>query len=98
MARPWKPPTGRGGCAHPRRGPLALDKGRLLQPLVLPAGDFERRLHGRRRKAKVAFVELPDAVPVQGPESEVLGTLVTNDFLVLLDPRTSRSSCSLPAA
>lgn len=49
--------------------------------------DFERKLHGRRRRVKVAFVELPDTVPVQGPESEVLGSLVTNDFLALLDTR-----------
>jgi len=47
--------------------------------------DFERKLHGKRRKVKVAFVELPDTVPVQGPESEVLGSLITNDFLALLD-------------
>lgn len=33
----------------------------------------------------MAFVELTDTVPVQGPESEVLGNLVTNDFLALLD-------------
>jgi hypothetical protein len=49
--------------------------------------DFERKLHGKRRKVKVAFVELPDTVPVQGPESEVLGSLITNDFLALLDVR-----------
>lgn len=49
--------------------------------------DFERKLHGKRRKVKVTFVELPDTVPVQGPESEVVGNLVTNDFLALLDDR-----------
>jgi hypothetical protein len=49
--------------------------------------DFERKLHGKRRKIKVTFVEVPDTVPVQGPESEVLGTLVTNNFLALLDTR-----------
>lgn len=49
--------------------------------------DFERKLHGKRRKVSVRFVELPDTLPVQGPESEVLGNLVTNDFLALLDAR-----------
>lgn len=33
------------------------------------------------------FVELTDIVPVQGLESEVLGSLITNDFLTLLDGR-----------
>jgi hypothetical protein len=33
------------------------------------------------------LVELTDTVAVQGPESEVLGRLVTNDFLALLDTR-----------
>jgi hypothetical protein len=49
--------------------------------------DFERKLHGKRRKVTVKFVELTDTIPVQGPESEVLGNLVTNDFLALLDGR-----------
>ena len=49
--------------------------------------DFERKLHGKRRKVKVRFVELTDATPVQGPESEVVGNLVTNDFLALLEAR-----------
>ncbi|MFE3444951.1 hypothetical protein ACFXNW_18120 [Nocardia sp. NPDC059180] len=49
--------------------------------------DFERKLHGKRRKVKVSFMELPDTIPVQGPESDVVGNIVTNDFLALLDPR-----------
>lgn len=49
--------------------------------------DFERKLHGKRRKVGVRFVELPGTVPVQSPESEVIGNLVTNDFLALLDTR-----------
>lgn len=49
--------------------------------------DFERKLHGKRRKVTVKFVELTDTTPVQGPESEVLGNVVTNDFLALLDTR-----------
>jgi len=49
--------------------------------------DFERKLHGKRRKVTVKFVELTDTTPVQGPESEVLGNVITNDFLALLDAR-----------
>jgi hypothetical protein len=49
--------------------------------------DFERKLHGKRRKTKVVFVEMPDTLPVQGPESEVVGNLVTNDFMAMLDAR-----------
>lgn len=36
------------------------------------------------------FVELTDTIPVQGPESEVLGNLVTNDFLALMDARNQQ--------
>lgn len=49
--------------------------------------DFERRLHHKRAKVSVRFVELTDTIPVQGPESQVLGDLVTNDFLALLDDK-----------
>ena len=52
--------------------------------------DFERKLHGKRRKVTVKFVELTDTIPVQGPESEVLGNLVTNDFLALMDARNQQ--------
>lgn len=52
--------------------------------------DFERKLHGKRRKVKVAFVEVPDTTPVQGPESEVIGNLVTNDFMAMLDARNQQ--------
>lgn len=52
--------------------------------------DFERKLHGKRRKVKVTFVEVPDTTPVQGPESEVVGNLITNDFMALLDPRNQQ--------
>ena len=47
--------------------------------------DFERKLYNKRSKHRVRFVELKDTVPVVGPESEILGELVTNDFLALLD-------------
>lgn len=52
--------------------------------------DFERKLHGKRRKVKVTFVEVPDTTPVQGPESDVVGNLVTNDFLAMLDARNQQ--------
>jgi hypothetical protein len=48
--------------------------------------DFERKLHRKRSKVSVRFVELTDTIPVQGPESEIVGNLVTADFLALLDP------------
>lgn len=47
--------------------------------------DFERKLYRKRNKVQVRFVELTDTVPVQGPEAEVLGNVVTSDFLALLD-------------
>lgn len=47
--------------------------------------DFERKLHRKRSKVAVRFVELTDNIPVQSPESEVLGRIVTSDFLALLD-------------
>jgi len=49
--------------------------------------DFERKLHHKRAKISVRFVEMTDTIPVQGPESQVLGGLVTNDFLALLDDK-----------
>lgn len=49
--------------------------------------DFERKLNHKRAKTKVTFVEVPDGRPVQGPESEVIGNTVCNDFLALLDPK-----------
>ena len=49
--------------------------------------DFERKLYSKRSKVSVKFVELTDTIPVQGPESEVLGRIVTNDFLAILNAR-----------
>jgi hypothetical protein len=48
--------------------------------------DFERKLHHKRSSISVRFVELPDVIPVQGPETEVVDNLVQADFLALLDP------------
>ncbi|MEI6623769.1 MAG: sigma-70 family RNA polymerase sigma factor [Actinomycetes bacterium] len=49
--------------------------------------DFERKLYRKRDKIKVRFVELPDTIPVQGPETEVEDRIVYGDFLALLDER-----------
>jgi hypothetical protein len=49
--------------------------------------DFERKLRRKRSKVKVTFVELPDTVPVQGPETEIVDRIVFSDFLTLLNPR-----------
>lgn len=49
--------------------------------------DFERKLYRKRNKIRVRFVELTDTIPIQGPETEVLGNLVTSDFLALLDSK-----------
>lgn len=49
--------------------------------------DFERKLYRKRSKVGVRFVELTDMIPVQAPESEIVGNLVTNDFLTVLDAR-----------
>jgi hypothetical protein len=49
--------------------------------------DFERKLHRKRNKISVRFVELPDTIPVQSPETEVEGKLVTADFMALLNAR-----------
>lgn len=47
--------------------------------------DFERKLYNKRSKVKVRFVELTDTIAVQGPESQVIGNIVTNDFMAVLD-------------
>lgn len=49
--------------------------------------DFERKMYKKRSKTTVRFVELTDTIPVQGPESEILGTMVTNEFLTVLDEK-----------
>jgi hypothetical protein len=49
--------------------------------------DFERKLYRKRNKISVRFVELRDTIPVQGPETEVEGRIVTADFMALLNAR-----------
>ncbi|MFB9924952.1 hypothetical protein ACFORO_26305 [Amycolatopsis halotolerans] len=47
--------------------------------------DLNASCNQKRRKVTVKFVELTDTLPGQGPESEVLGNPITDDFLSLLD-------------
>ncbi|RLK61899.1 sigma-70 family RNA polymerase sigma factor [Actinokineospora cianjurensis] len=49
--------------------------------------DFERKIHHKRLKIKVTFVELPDGVPVHGPETEVIDRVLVGDFMTLLKPK-----------
>lgn len=49
--------------------------------------DFERKLYKKRSKFKVKFVELPDTLPVQGPETEVENDIFWEDFATMLNPR-----------
>lgn len=49
--------------------------------------DFERRLYRKRSRVRVSFVELTDAIPVHGPEAEVEGKLISEDFMAILDQK-----------
>jgi hypothetical protein len=49
--------------------------------------DFERKLYRKRNKISVTFVELPDTIPVQGPETEIENRMVFADFMTLLDKK-----------
>jgi hypothetical protein len=49
--------------------------------------DFERKLYRKRSKVTVTFVELTDTIPVQSPESDIVGHMVTADFMALLNER-----------
>ena len=49
--------------------------------------DFERKLYRKRNKISVRFVEMADTIPVQSPETEVEGRIVTADFMALLNTR-----------
>ena len=52
--------------------------------------DFERKFYHKRSKVKVAFVEIPDTVPVHGPDSECAENLLWEDFITLLDKKEHR--------
>ncbi|MFQ6273868.1 sigma-70 family RNA polymerase sigma factor [Kutzneria viridogrisea] len=49
--------------------------------------DFERKLHRKRAKIQVRFVELTDTIPVHGPETQIVDQLAVSDFLTLLNER-----------
>lgn len=52
--------------------------------------DFERKLHKKRSKVKVVFVELDDTIPVHGPDAEVHTNRVWQDLLSVCDRRERR--------
>ena len=49
--------------------------------------DFERKLHSKRSKVRVSFVELKDTLPVHSPRSEYTDNLLWQDFSALLNIR-----------
>jgi len=49
--------------------------------------DFERRLHRKRSKVRVTFVELDETTPVHGAETEVHENIFWEDFLALLNQK-----------
>jgi hypothetical protein len=50
--------------------------------------DFERKLHHKRNKIKVSFVQLSDTVPVHSTGSEVHENLLWQDLLSIVNPTT----------
>jgi hypothetical protein len=52
--------------------------------------DFECKIHRKRMKTRVTFVELNDTVPVHGPESEIHEKLLWEDFVAFLDKKERR--------
>lgn len=52
--------------------------------------DFERKLYSKRNKVKVTFIELDDAIPVHGADSEVHDHLLWENFFALLDAKERR--------
>jgi hypothetical protein len=52
--------------------------------------DFERKLHRKRSKTKVTFVEMPESVPVHSEDSEVHERILWGDFMSLLDRKERR--------
>jgi hypothetical protein len=49
--------------------------------------DFERKLHSKRSKVQVSFVELSDTLPVHSARSEYTDNLLWQDFTSLLDAK-----------
>jgi len=52
--------------------------------------DFERKLYHKRLTIKPVFVELPDTIPVHGPQSELDEDRVWEDFLAFVDAKDRR--------
>jgi len=52
--------------------------------------DFERKLHHKRAKVRVSFVELDRIIPVHAPTSELHDNLLWEDFIALLDVKERR--------
>ena len=50
--------------------------------------DFERKLHRKRSKVKVIFVEMPDTVPIYAEDTEVHERILWGDFMALLDAKS----------
>src|SRR5262249_43506448 len=57
--------------------------------------DFERKLHRRRLKVKVVFVEMPETVPVYAEDTETHERILWGDFMAFLDPRERRVAVCL---
>lgn len=49
--------------------------------------DFERQVYGKRRKFKLAFVELENVTPIVGPESDIVDQMVLSDFMTVIDEK-----------
>ncbi len=57
--------------------------------------DFERKLYRKRSKIKVTFVELPETIPVHGPDVEVDEHLLWQAFFGLLNQKERRITVCL---
>lgn len=57
--------------------------------------DFERKMHRKRSKVKVVFLEMPETVPVYSEDTEVHERLLWGDFMTLLDQKERRIAVCL---
>ena len=57
--------------------------------------DFERKMHRKRSKVKVVFLEMPHTVPVFAEDTEVHERILWGDFMTLLDARERRVAVCL---
>lgn len=49
--------------------------------------DFERKLYRKRSRHRVSFVELPDTIPVLGPDSEVDANRAWDTLFSVVSPK-----------